>query len=435
MPRFWSLRTILPFAVAVALMPVMSSAQQQEMPPTPVAVVELKAQPLPVVNELPGRVSATRVAEVRPRVGGIVLQRVFEQGSLVKQGDVLYSIDPSQYAVAVASAEATLARAHANQLNARDQQARAERLSERRAASGVDLENAVTNLAVADAEVAIAQAALDQARLNLDYTKVTAPISGVIGRALVTEGALVSAQTDIMATIQQLDPIYVDFTQSSSDVLALRRAMQAGQLVATAPGEARVRLMYDDGTLYDKPGKLLFSEAAVDALTGQVTMRGEFPNEDDDLLPGLYVRISIEQAVREDALAIPQMSVQRDQQGIAFVYVVNAENQAERRNVTLGRTLGPRWMVMDGLSEGDRVVAEGAQKLFPGAAVAPEPWNDAEAQATDQATDQATVDAAEGAQPEGPAAPAATTGGDGAPAEDGAAEAPAEGQPAANETE
>ncbi len=374
MPRLRSFLTALPVVAAGLSMPVGLSAQQQQMPPTPVAVLEMKTQPLPVVNELPGRVSATRVAEVRPRVSGIVLERVFEQGSFVNEGDVLYKIDPSQYAVAVASAEATLARADANQLNARDQQTRAEQLRERRVTSGVDLENAVTNLAIANAEVAIAQASLDKARLDLDYTEVKAPISGKIGRALVTEGALVTSQTDVLATIQQLDPVYVDFTQSSSEVLALRRAMQSGQLVATAPGEARVRLIYDDGTDYEYPGKMLFSEATVDPSTGQVTMRGEFPNPEGDLLPGLYVRISIEQAVREDALALPQMAVQRDEQGNAFVYIIGAENKAERRGVLLGRTLGSQWMVMDGLSAGDQVVVEGGQKLFPGADTAPEAW-------------------------------------------------------------
>lgn len=442
MSRFRSITTALPLVLALSALPAtVAVAQQQEMPPTPVSVVEMVPQPLPVVNELPGRVSATRTAEVRPRVAGIVLERVFEQGSLVKQGDVLYRIDPAQYAVAKASAQATLERAKANQLNARDQQTRAEALRERRVTSGVDLENAITNLAIADAEVAIAQAALDQAQLNLNYTEVTAPISGVIGRALVTEGALVGAQTDVMATVQQLDPIYADFTQSTSDVLALRRAMQAGQLVASAPGEAQVRLIYDDGTVYEHPGKLLFSEATVDPLTGQVTMRGEFPNPDDDLLPGLYVRISIEQAVRNDALAVPQMAVQRDQQGNSFVYIINAENQAERRTVKLGRTLGPRWMVMEGLQAGDKVVAEGAQKLFPGAPVAPEPWNDANAaaaapaeaaagDAADATADQSAVDAAADAAAQ-PAAPAAEQPTPEQPAPD----QPAGDQPAQNPTE
>ncbi|MFB9224621.1 efflux RND transporter periplasmic adaptor subunit [Paracoccus cavernae] len=424
-----SAKTILPLVLAAMLAPATLSAQQDggQMPPTPVSVITLKPEPLPVVSELPGRVSATRTAEVRPRVSGIVLERVFEQGSFVKEGDVLYRIDSSQFRVRVASAQATLARAQANQLNARDQQERAERLRERRVSSGVDLENAVTALAVADAEVAIAQASLEEAQLNLDYTDVTAPISGIIGRALVTEGALVTSQTDIMATIQQLDPVYADFTQSSSDVLQLRRAMQSGQLVATAPGEARVRLIYDDGSVYDKPGRLLFSEATVDPLTGQVTMRGEFPNPDGDLLPGLYVRISIEQAIAEAALAIPQMAVQRDGEGNAFVYIVGAENKAERRTVTLGPTLGPRWIVLSGLAAGEQVVVEGAQKLYPEAAMAPEPWNDTTAAAAapaeaatgdtaDAATDEAAVEAA---QPAEAGAPAAATEG-AAPAEDGA---------------
>lgn len=436
-----SAKTILPIVLATLLAPVTLFGQQPggEMPPTPVSVVKLQAQPLPIVNELPGRVSATRIAEVRPRVSGIVLERVFEQGSFVKEGDVLYRIDPAQYAVAVASAEATLARAQANQLNARDQQGRAEQLRQRRVTSGVELENAVTNLAVADADVAIASAALDQAKLNFDYTEVKAPISGIIGRALVTEGALVSAQTDIMATIQQLDPVYVDFTQSSSEVLQLRRAMQAGQLVATAPGEARVRLIYDDGTVYPEPGKLLFSEATVDPTTGQVTMRGEFPNGTGDLLPGLYVRISIEQAVKEDALAIPQMAVQRDQQGNPYVYVV-VDNKAERRDVRLGPTLGPQWLLLSGVNAGDDVVVEGAQKLFPEAPVAPAPWTDknaaeaatGEAQAGDKVDATATKDAVkEGEAQKTDAAPAT---GEAAPAPEAAPETAPEAAPAGDAT-
>lgn len=408
LPRLRPL-TALPFALAALLGPAALSAQQQ-MPPTPVAVVTLEAQALPIVSELPGRVSATRVAEVRPRVSGIVTERVFEQGGFAKAGDVLYRIDSAPYAVSMASAEATLARAQANQLNARDQQTRAEQLRERRVTSGVELENAVTNLAVANAEVAIAQAALDQAKLNLDYTEVKAPIDGVIGRALVTEGALVTAQADVMATIQQLDPVYVDFTQSSSEVLALRRAMQSGQLIATSDGAARVHLMFDDGGIYEHSGKMLFSEATVDPLTGQVTMRGEFPNPDGDLLPGLYVRISIEQAVREDALAIPQMSVQRDPQGNAYVYILDDEDKAERRGVILGRTLGPRWMVMDGLAQGDRVVVEGSQKLYPGAATSPEPWNDALARnAAAEIADESLSDAATDGKADAGAADDATT--------------------------
>ncbi|WP_236638209.1 efflux RND transporter periplasmic adaptor subunit [Mangrovicoccus ximenensis] len=239
--------------------------------------------------------------------------------------------------------------------------------------------DAQTALAQAEADVAAAQAVLDEAQLNLDYTEVRAPIAGTIGRATITEGALVTAQADVMATIQQLDPVYADFTQSVAQVLALRRAMAAGQLVAAAPDEARVHMTYDDGSSYGPAGRLLFSEATVDPSTGQVTLRAEFPNPEGDLLPGLYVRVQIEQATRQDALTIPQMAVQRDGEGAPFVYVLSQDDTAEARPVTLGATMGTRWLVDEGLAAGDRVVVEGAQKLSPGAAAAPEAWQPAQA--------------------------------------------------------
>lgn len=362
-------------ALSLGLLPLETGAQAPgNMPPTPVSVLELKPEPLPVINELPGRVSPTRLAEVRPRVSGIVEDRVFEQGSLVKQGDVLYRIDPAQFRVRVSSAEATLARAKAAQMNAKVQLQRQQQLRERNISTGIDLDNAVTVAAQADADVAVAEASLAEAKLNLDYTEVRAPITGTIGRATVTEGALVSAQQDVMATIQQLDPVYADFTQSSAELRRLKLQMQNGQLVATNANEARVQLLFDDGTQYDKPGKLLFSEASVDQTTGQVTLRGEFPNPEGELLPGLYVRIRIEQAVRENAIAIPQMAVQRDVLGNAQVYIVKDDDTAELRTVKLGQTIGSRWLVDDGLKAGDRLVVAGSQKLFPNAKVVPEPW-------------------------------------------------------------
>ena len=361
--------------VAMLALPVASRVEAQDMPPTPVSVLTMTPQPLPVVNELPGRVAATRTAEVRPRVGGIVVERIFTQGSVVKAGDVLYKIDPAPYEVRVASAEATLARAEATRQNAQDQLARTEALRERRVTAGVELENATTTLAQAEADVAIANASLQEARLNLGYTDVTAPIDGVVGRALVTEGALVTAQTDILATIQQLDPVYVDVTQSSSQLFALQRARAAGELMMTSPDEAQVELFFDDGSEYPHPGKLLFSEASVDSSTGQITLRAEFPNPDGMLLPGLYVRARLEQAVRENALSIPQMAVQRDTNGQAFVYVMKGEDTVERRDVNLGQTSEDGWLVEEGLKPGDRVVVEGAQKLYPDAKVVPEPVN------------------------------------------------------------
>ena len=345
----------------------------QQLPPPQVSVQEMTPEALPVVNELPGRVAATRVAEVRPRVGGIVIERVFEQGGKVEAGDVLYRIDPAPYDVRVASAEGALARAEATALNAADQEKRARALRERKVTAGVDLDNAATALAQAQADVAIARASLQEAQLNRSYTEVTAPIAGVVGRALVTEGALVNAQTDIMATIQQLDPVYVDFTQSSSELFALRRALAAGQLAMTSADAAEVRLIFDDGSEYAHPGKLLFSEASVDSSTGQITLRAEFPNPEGELLPGLYVRVRIEQAMRDNALTVPQMAVQRDQSGQAYVYALKDDETVERRDVTLGQTAGNRWLVESGLEPGDRVVVAGAQKLYPDAKVVPQP--------------------------------------------------------------
>ncbi|WP_083946292.1 efflux RND transporter periplasmic adaptor subunit [Pontibaca methylaminivorans] len=344
------------------------------MPPVAVTVQQMRGHPLPVVNELPGRVAATRTAEVRPRVDGIVVSRVFEQGRFIEEGEVLYRIDPAGFKVRVASAQATLARAKAAQLNAADRLRRVEALRERGVSAGVELDNAVTAVAQADADVAIAEASLQEAQLNLGYTAVTAPISGVVGRALVTEGALVNAQSDVMATIQQLDPVYVDFTQSSSEVFALRRALAAGRLNMISDDAAQVQLLFDDGSEYAHAGRLLLSEASVDSTTGQITLRAEFPNPDGDLLPGLYVRIRIEQALRENALTIPQMAVQRDQSGQAYVYVLKPEDEdtVARRDVILGRTTNNLWLVEEGLQEGDRVVIAGAQKLYPDAQVAPQ---------------------------------------------------------------
>ncbi|SIT84749.1 membrane fusion protein, multidrug efflux system [Pontibaca methylaminivorans] len=349
-------------------------AVAQDMPPVAVTVQQMRGHPLPVVNELPGRVAATRTAEVRPRVDGIVVSRVFEQGRFIEEGEVLYRIDPAGFKVRVASAQATLARAKAAQLNAADRLRRVEALRERGVSAGVELDNAVTAVAQADADVAIAEASLQEAQLNLGYTAVTAPISGVVGRALVTEGALVNAQSDVMATIQQLDPVYVDFTQSSSEVFALRRALAAGRLNMISDDAAQVQLLFDDGSEYAHAGRLLLSEASVDSTTGQITLRAEFPNPDGDLLPGLYVRIRIEQALRENALTIPQMAVQRDQSGQAYVYVLKPEDEdtVARRDVILGRTTNNLWLVEEGLQEGDRVVIAGAQKLYPDAQVAPQ---------------------------------------------------------------
>lgn len=346
-----------------------------QMPPAAVGVVEMKSHAVPVVNELPGRIAATRVSEVRARVSGILQERVFEQGTFVKQGDVLYRIDPRLFRVRVASAEATLQRAKATQQNARLQLERQQNLKERNIATGIDYDTAAVAVAQADADVASAEAGLDEAKINLDYTEVRAPISGIIGGALVTEGALVTADgTSNLALIQQVDPVYADFTQSAQDLLNLKRAVADGKLASTAPGEARVELVFDDGSVYAEPGRLLFASANVDPNTGQVTLRAEFPNKNGDLLPGMYVRVRIEQAVRQDALTVPQRAVTRNEAGQAQVYVLAEGNKAELRPVTLGQVLGSEWVVESGLKAGETVIADGVQKVQPGATVAPEPW-------------------------------------------------------------
>jgi len=349
------------------------TAAAPPMPPAAVSFVEARPGPLPVTNELPGRVAPTRIAEVRPRISGIVLERVFQQGSTVEQGDVLYRIDSEAFRVQVESAQATLMRAEAAQLLARQQADRQRELRQRNFASAQQQDSAVATLAQADADVAAARAGLAAARLNLQYADVEAPIAGRIGRAMITEGALVSS-AESLATIQQLDPVYVDFTQSSTELMRLRQALEAGVLDSPAPGEAGVRIRMDDGSDYPQPARLLFSEATVDPTTGQVTMRAEVPNPKGDLLPGLYVRVLVEQGIEKAAIAVPQQAIQRDAGGESQVWVVNAGNVAELRPVRAGRALANRVVIEEGLSGGEKVVVEGFQKLRPGAPVDPRPW-------------------------------------------------------------
>ena len=364
-------------SLALAACSDADSAQERSTPPPPkVSVVQVDRERIPVLNELPGRIAPTRIAEVRPQVSGVILERVFTQGSLVEKGDVLYRIDPRPFEVQVQSAEATLQRAKAVQKQAQQDADRQRSLAERGVNSRQQLDSSLAALAQANAEVAIAEAGLASAQLNLQYSEVTAPISGKIGRANVTEGALVSStMQQALTTIRQLDPVYADFTQSANELLALRRALEAGELSTVASGEARLRLLYDDGTPYPQHGRLLFEEATVDESTGQITLRGEFPNPDGNLLPGMYVRVQIEQGVQEKAIAVPQQAVQRNASGTAQVYVVNGENVVELRPVQVARAFEDRWVIGEGLEEGDRVIVEGFQKIAPGATVVPEPWS------------------------------------------------------------
>lgn len=378
MPHYRNPIKLGAFLVSILALSACSESQSNApaapaMPPTQVKVVEVKAEPLPITNELPGRVAATRVAEVRPRVAGIIVERVFQQGSFVEKGDVLYRIDDASFQVQVQSSEATLRRAKAAQLQATQLADRQQELRQRNIASAQQMDNAVAALEQADADVAAAEAGLAAAQLNLDYALVRAPIAGRIGSALITEGALVSSAENL-ATIQQLDPVYVDFTQPSAEMMRLRRALEQGMLESPGPDQASVQLLLDDGSDYEHSGTLLFSESTVDPTTGQVTMRAEVPNPKGDLLPGLYVRVRIEQAIERSALAVPQQSIQRDAGGLSQVYVVNAENIPELRRVKVGREIGNRITILEGLSAGEKVVAEGFQKIRPGAPVDPQQW-------------------------------------------------------------
>jgi membrane fusion protein (multidrug efflux system) len=351
------------------------AAEQEEKQPVPQVRVEtLQLQPLAISTELSGRILAPRTAEVRARVAGVVLKRVYREGSDVKQGDVLFLIDPAPFKADHDSARATLAKAEATLYQARLQEQRYRQLVDDKAVSRQEYDNARAAFLQADAAVAEAKAALERARLNLGYATVTAPISGRIGRALVTEGALVGQnETTPLATIQQLDPIHADVTQSTRELNALRRALRAGELQQAGDGQARATLIQDDGSAYPLPGKLLFSDISVDPSTNQITLRSEFPNPDLDLLPGSYVRVRLEQAVQPKGLSVPQRAILRDSAGVPKVLVVDAQARVSERQVVLGSVQGDRWLVSEGLAPGERVVVEGLQHVKAGDQVQVDP--------------------------------------------------------------
>jgi membrane fusion protein, multidrug efflux system len=351
-------------------------------PEVDVSVVVVQPRARAQVRELPGRIAPTRVAEVRPRVSGIIVERLFHQGSEVKAGDPLYRIDPRPFDVEVQSTEAALARAKAVLDQATSQAHRVGTLFKEKAAPEAKNEEAIATMRQAEADVAARKADVARARLNLDYATIRAPIDGIVGAAYVSEGALV-VQNDStsLATIQQLDPIYADFTQSVNEMHQLRRALDTGELDRIAPDAVKVRLVLDDGELYPLPGKLLFSEAKVDAHTGQVTLRGEFPNPKRELLPGMYVRVQIEQGIDSDAIAVPQQAIQRNSGGGSEVFVVRDDGRVTIQPVKIGSQQDGMWFVTDGLKSGDKVVVEGFQKFTPGDKVKAQSWAEADASA------------------------------------------------------
>ncbi|WP_271588474.1 efflux RND transporter periplasmic adaptor subunit [Bradyrhizobium sp. CCBAU 53415] len=356
-----------------------NSAIVQAQPTEPeVSIVTVRPQPRAIVRELPGRIAPTRVSDVRPRVSGIVVERLFHQGSEVKAGDPLYRIDPRPFEVEVSANEAALAKAEAALMQAKQQAHRIATLTSQRAAPEAENEKAIASERQAHAEVEGRKADLARAKLHLDYATVRAPIDGVVGAALVSEGALVVQNETNLATIQQLDPIYADFTQSVNELNQLRRAFESGDLERIAPDAAKVRLVLDDDTIYPPNGKLLFSDAKVDANTGQVTLRGEFPNAKRELLPGMYVRVRLEQGIDSDAIAVPQQAIQRNGGGGSEVFVVKDDHRVAVQPVRIGSAQDGFWFVTDGLKAGDKVVVEGFQKFAAGDKVKPQSWAEAE---------------------------------------------------------
>ena len=336
-------------------------------PAPEVAVVTMQEKEVRLTSELPGRTAVYQVAEIRPQVGGIIQKRAFTEGTEVKSGDLLYQIDPSTYEVAVARAKAAVAKAKAELEPARLKAVRYRDLIRTKAVSQQDHDEVQAALALAEANVSSAQAELEAARIDLERTRVLAPISGRIGRSTITPGALVTAnQAQAMASVQQLDPIYVDLTQSNVELLRMKHALENGTIQSAGEAAAKVRLVLEDGTTYAHEGVLQLAEASVDQSTGSVTLRAVFPNPKRDLLPGMYVRARVEEGVLAHALLVPQQAVTRNAQGEAQALVVDAENTLALRKLELAQAIGGDWIVRQGLTAGDRVVVEGLQKAKPG---------------------------------------------------------------------
>ncbi|WP_368182415.1 efflux RND transporter periplasmic adaptor subunit [Aeromonas sp. R7-5] len=354
-----------------------------EMPPAAVDVVTLHTAPLQLLSELTGRTAPLRVAEVRPQVNGIILKRLFTEGSDVKAGQLLYQIDPAVYQAEVASAKANLAKAEANERSARLKAQRYAELVKVKAISSQEYDDADAAWKQQLAEIGAAKAALQTANINLAYTRITAPISGRIGKSAVTEGALVTAQqADSLTSISQLDPMYVDVRQSTADLLRLKRLVAEGKLTQGEKDGAGVSFQLEDGSQYGEKGALQFSDVTVDEATGMVTLRVIVPNPDQLLLPGMFMRATLQEGERPQGLLVPQTAVTRTPKGGATVMVVTADNKVELREVQVGRMSGDSWVVESGLKAGEKVIVAGLQKVKPGVVVAPTERADNSAQQT-----------------------------------------------------
>jgi len=377
-PLPFPLRWIAPVATGLALLGLAgcgAGTQKQgagagaNQGPRTVGFVVVKPQDVALVTELPARTSAYRVSDVRPQITGVIRRRLFEEGALVREGQPLYEIDPRLYRASAAEADANLASAQAEVVAAKALAKRYEPLAKIEAISQQDYDNAVSAARAAEAAVAQRRAMRDTARINLGFTAVPAPITGRIGRSTATVGALVSAnQTTPLTQINQLDPIFLDIQQSSTDLLALRRLLARG---GASPASADVRIVLEDGTDYDVVGRVQFSEALVDPATGTVTLRAQFANPQGWLLPGMFVRARFSQAVDKGAFLVPQAAVTRDQSGAATLLVVGKDDKAELRKIVTPRTQGAYWVVTKGLTAGDRVIVQGTGDLRPGQAIKP----------------------------------------------------------------
>jgi len=369
----------LPVLALLLLVAGCGGKDEAKAPPIPEAgYVVMTTQSVPLEVELAGRTTAFESSEVRPQVSGVIRARRFTEGSLVKQGQTLYEIDPSLYRAAAAQAQANVANAQATYAAAQAKAARYKPLADIEAVSKQDYTDALAAAKQSAAQVAQNRAALQTAQINLRFTRVPAPISGRIGRSLVTTGALVtSGQTTPLTTIERLDPIFVDIQQSSADLLALRRELSSG---GVAPASTPVQLILEDGSRYAYDGRIEFSEAIVDPNTGSVTLRARFPNPQGLLLPGMFVRARLSQAMAQNAILAPQTGVSRDPKGGATVMLVGPGNKAQLREVTAERTIGDKWLVTAGLAAGDKVITEGLDRIRPGAAIQPAPAGSPERQ-------------------------------------------------------